>query len=205
MPPKALTIPLRSEGRAAGLEWPAPPGSVTCVLTSSEHGPADWDEFARTLDAKLSLVALPPGVGVDATTDLVPAGEKFLVVAHGEAGRAALKFAAAGNRALAGLVLADFAPGPGSVRPGGLPCPALLLRGRQSTAVSHEAIVRARERLPGSWLIEPEDCGAWPFGSCPEAAAGAVLWFATAVGARQPEIAAQAGDAEAPVDPRQAG
>ena len=55
--------------------------------------------------------------------------------------------------------------------------PVLVLRGRQSALMSHAEAVALREAFPGSRLIEPEDCGSWPFGSCPEAAAEAVEWF----------------------------
>jgi pimeloyl-ACP methyl ester carboxylesterase len=121
-------------------------------------------------------------------------GSKAVLVAHGGPCKDAALFAASAPASLVALVLSDCnADVVAGLRVG---VPVLILRGRQSALMSHAEAVALREAAPGSRLIEPEDCGSWPFGSCPEAAAEAVAGFVSSCAMPMMEF----GEGE-PVDP----
>ncbi len=62
---------------------------------------------------------------------------------------------------------------------GGISCPVLLVRGRQSALLTHETAVRMREALPTSQvrLAELEGGGHWFYQDFPEAFEITVRWF----------------------------
>lgn len=58
-----------------------------------------------------------------------------------------------------------------------LRCPALVLRGRASTVLTHEAAVGLREALPGARIAELEGAGHWPHQEVPGAFDATLRWF----------------------------
>ena len=73
----------------------------------------------------------------------------------------------------------------------------LILRGRQSSSLSHEAAVLMRESMRHSTLIEPENTGEFPAKDNPDAAAGAVNWFLSGSGSDGGEFSGTE-----PIDPK---
>ncbi len=73
----------------------------------------------------------------------------------------------------------------------------LVLRGRQSSSLSHEAAVQMHESLRHSKLIEPEECSDFPAKDNPDAAAAAVNWFLAGSGSNDNEFSTIE-----PIDPR---
>ena len=58
-----------------------------------------------------------------------------------------------------------------------LKCPTLLLRGRQSTVISHEEAVRMKENVPTCSIVELEGGGHWIYQEAPGSFESAVRWF----------------------------
>jgi pimeloyl-ACP methyl ester carboxylesterase len=58
-----------------------------------------------------------------------------------------------------------------------LRCPALVLRGRASTVLTHEAAVGLREAVPGARIAELEGAGHWPHQEVPGAFDATLRWF----------------------------
>jgi esterase len=58
-----------------------------------------------------------------------------------------------------------------------LRCPVLVLRGRASTVMTHEAAVGLREALPGARIAELEGAGHWPHQEIPGAFDSTLRWF----------------------------
>lgn len=191
-------IELQSGGRtvASGLEWGAPRGRrPALLLVAAGHAPAEWAAFAERLAGLHRVIALGPGTtgnGLAGACRNIAGGS--VLVAHGGACKDAAAYAASDGAGLVALVLSDCdANDAAGVR---VAAPVLVLRGRQSLLMTHADAVALREAFPGSRLIEPEDCGSWPFGSCPEAAAEAVEWFLSSCATPVMEF----GESE-PVDP----
>lgn len=59
----------------------------------------------------------------------------------------------------------------------GLNCPALILRGRASTVLAHEAAVALKEALSGARIAELEGAGHWPHQEVPGAFDATLRWF----------------------------
>ena len=59
----------------------------------------------------------------------------------------------------------------------GLRCPVLIVRGRQSSIMSHESAVRMREAAPHARLAELEGAGHWVHQEIPGAFETTVRWF----------------------------
>jgi pimeloyl-ACP methyl ester carboxylesterase len=131
------------------------------------------------LESTHCVIAVPPQA--PAVPVLKALGGTKIVVAHGQSGRSICSALSAEPGLTRSLVLAEYNPPPGAAEHASLNLPVLVLRGRQSRTQSHEAAVRLHEAIPASRLIEPEDCGDWPFGACPDAAAAAVAWFAGSI------------------------
>ncbi len=58
-----------------------------------------------------------------------------------------------------------------------LRCPALVLRGRASTVLTHEAAVGLKEALPGARIAELEGAGHWPHQEVTGAFDTTLRWF----------------------------
>jgi pimeloyl-ACP methyl ester carboxylesterase len=191
--PGRIRVRLTGEGRADCLEWASRPGLSVALLISGDREPESWQEFAALTAQDWRVIAAPPATSN--TAGLVSAlGGTPLLVAHGTACAAAI-LVASGVAQVSGLVLADCGPDFEGAKGQLANVPVMLLRGRQSRSVSHAQAVALHEAMPGSRLIEPEDCGDWPFGSCPEAAATAVRWFASQSGAPFLELETARGKA----------
>ena len=58
-----------------------------------------------------------------------------------------------------------------------LRCPTLILRGRASAVLAHDAAVALREARPGSRITELEGAGHWPHQEVPDAFDSTLRWF----------------------------
>ena len=58
-----------------------------------------------------------------------------------------------------------------------LRCPTLILRGRASAVLAHDAAVALREARPGSRITELEGAGHWPHQEVPGAFDSTLRWF----------------------------
>ncbi len=58
-----------------------------------------------------------------------------------------------------------------------LQCPTLVLRGRASTVLNHEAAVALKEALSGARIAELEGAGHWPHQEIPGAFDATLRWF----------------------------
>jgi pimeloyl-ACP methyl ester carboxylesterase len=168
------------------------------LLAAASHAPAEWTAFAERLAGLHRVIALAwRGTGNDLAGACRSVAGGTVLIAHGGACKDAARYAASGAAGLVALVLSDCpADDVAGLR---VAAPVLILRGRQSGLMSHAEAVALREAFPGSRLIEPEECGSWPFGSCPDAAAEAVEWFLSS-GATPVMEFGEIGESE-PVDP----
>ncbi|MSQ08226.1 MAG: alpha/beta hydrolase [Dehalococcoidia bacterium] len=201
----ARHITLKSGGKtlSKGLEWGHEQASPVMVLIASDRLPVEWGMFAEAMGQKYHVIALENTSSVDLLSVLRVAGDAPVLVAHGDAARQACAVAAAYPDSLAALVLADYSPVPGQSQHEAVSVPAMVLRGRQSRLLPHADAVALHVAMPGSRLIEPEDCGDWPFGSCPEACATAVNWFLSELSSPFMQFVVE-GERE-PVDPKPKG
>ncbi len=166
------------------IEWgPVVSGRVV-ALVSDARAPREWAAFAALISDNARVVAIPGDALGVLPQVLARLGGMLTVVAHGGACDIALRSEIAVRDRISGLVLADFDIGPtvSAVLAEQPLVRTMLLRGRQCARTTHAAAVMLHEALPGSRLIEPEDCGDWPFGSCPESCATAVKWFMSQTG-----------------------
>ena len=159
--------------------------------------------FAEAVAQEYRVIALRHEAAANLLAVLRAVGGAPVLVAHGAAGKQACSVAVADPEALTALVLADYRPVEGPTEHRQVSVPAMVLRGRQSRLLPHADAVALHGAMPGSRLIEPEDCGDWPFGSCPEACATAVKWFVSELSSPFMQFAVE-GDGE-PVDPRPKG
>lgn len=144
--------------------------------------PADSDpDLLHNLAERLSsdfiveLVPLPgDGRGGDwAAAALDKLTNPALVVGYGQSCRAA--FVSTKLRSVKAMVLVGKnLPNPETDDPG---VSTLILRGRQSIELSHEAAVTLMNRLPDSRLYELENCADNPAVEAPDALETAVRWF----------------------------
>lgn len=198
-------INLRVDGKtlATGLEWGREQASPAIVLISSDRLPEEWAEFAEAVSQEHRVIAIGREAVASLRAVLKSAGGAPVLVAHGPAGRQACSTAAADPDALLALVLADYRPEAGWTEHTRVSVPAMVLRGRQSRLLPHADAVALHGAMPASRLIEPEDCGDWPFGSCPEVCAIAVKWFVSELSSPVMHFAVE-GEGD-PVDPRPEG
>jgi pimeloyl-ACP methyl ester carboxylesterase len=196
-----ITLAIGAKKRLDCREWPRPARAGTALaLVSDERSPDAWNDFAGLLASQHRVVALPAEARHNLPEVMKALGRRPALVAHGAAVREAFRLAVAGPQAVSALVVADYAPGPGPSDYMRVNVPVMVLRGRQSVLVSHAGAVSLHEAIANSRLIEPEDCGDWPFGSCPGAAAEAVRWFIAEL--FSPYLDFAIPGAGEPVDPR---
>lgn len=144
---------------------------VAVIVAENEQEAQTWRTVAERLSGtfKVRLQPLPVGElrGVEA---------RALWIADGPAAASGLCDALAANQAKdpAGVVFVCAVPSSGANLPN---VPVLVLRGRQSEALSHADAVAGYESLPVGRLIELENCADAPESEQPVALATAISWF----------------------------
>ena len=142
------------------------------ITVDDDRPPGAWKRVAEALAARLD-VRLSTGVPHTFTNS---GDSPCIVVASGARSiLEACSKAAASPETTRGLVLISGLPAAGTARP---TVPMLLVRGRQSARVTHEAGVSAFENLPLGRIVELEGCGDEPHAEQPDALASAIIWFA---------------------------
>ena len=195
-----ISIELQSGAVVRVDAWPGSDAALPIVIVAPGTSAEDWSEFS----SRLVVSRAPVLAGVSSAFEVVlliwEIGEPVLLLSQGDDAAAwvsqAVNSAPGAVSALAvcnGVVPADLVSTMHAVS-------TLILRGRQSKSHSHEDVVRLRELLPHSMLIEPEDCGDFPARDNPDAAAAALNLFITGSGGPG-EPAGGNSDSE-PVDPK---
>ena len=128
--------------------------------------------------------------------------DPVVLLAQGDAGLIACETARLAPGAVRALVLADYAPEPTAKVHMGLAVPILVFRGRESSAETHAQAVKVRDEIPGSHLIELDDCSELPTKNCPTALAESLMWYLDDLGKPMMEFDEFSGSQSEPVDPR---
>jgi hypothetical protein len=200
---RAEPIHIEHTGRSVdALEW----RSVTSAPTIVVAVDGDIAETVGPLAEKLMEQNRVIGVTLKSKWDPVTiswlAADPIVLVAQGEAGRIACDTARLAPGAIRALVLADYAPKPGSADHSGLAVPVLVFHGRASSAETHVQAVKLHDEIAGSHLIEPDDCAELPAKNCATVLAESLAWFLYDLGKPFMEFD-QFRDSDAdPVDPR---
>lgn len=190
-----VTVRLQSGVEATINAWAGRDDAQPMLIVGSGTAPSDWNEFASFLGPSHSPVLTSISTPLDLLHLIWEVGEPVLLMSQGEeATQLIAHVVATAAGAVSGIVLCDGeldSDEIGSMHE----ISTLILRGRQSSAVSHESAVRMHESLRHSTLAEPEDCGDFPARSNPNAAASAVNWFLTGSSVKE-------FDESEPVDPK---
>jgi len=175
--------------------WAGRDDAQPMLIVADGTSPSDWDEFASFLGPSHSPVLTSITDALDLLHLIWEIGEPVLLMSQGEDATSLIsQVVSTAAGAVSDIVICDGELSPDEI--GSMhEISTLILRGRQSTAVSHESAVRMHDSLRHSTLAEPEACGNFPAKSNPDAAASAVNWFLT--GSDTTEF-----DASEPVDPK---
>ena len=165
------------------LEWsdgePRPP----IIMLSGSGAASDWGNLATGLATDYRMLALEKSEWPLLMEAIWASGEPAVLVAQGDAAGPAIQCAIEAPGSVRAAVLVDYALPAGAVGPTGLAMPCLVFRGRQSDVTSHADAVALHEAIPGSHLIEPENCAAWPDDSTASALEESVRLFLSRLGA----------------------
>lgn len=159
--------------------------------------PEDWHEFAAYLAPPSSPVLPEVSSALEILMFIWDIGTPVNLVAQGQQASgwvselvAMAPAAAASITICNGELTVDQISGMHEIS-------TLILRGRQSSSLSHESVVRMHDLLRHSTLTEPEECADFPAKDNPNAAASALNWFLAGSGSNDHEFSA----AE-PIDPK---
>ena len=195
---RAAPVVVEHSGRTLeGWEWSGVDGAPPLIFAVRDCTAEIVEPLAERLAKTFRVIAVSARGQWDVITTAWWAGEPAILVAQGDAGALACRAADTAKGAFRALALADYVPAQGSGDHRGLTVPALVFRGRQSDAQSHQQAVALHEEIAGSHLVEPEDCGATPSQSCAGPFAEAIEWYAGALGERSMDFAT----GQATVDP----
>jgi hypothetical protein len=187
------------------VEWNSDREQPTIVVAVDGDALNLVSPIARMLMDTFRVIGVSPSSADDLTAVAKSLNEPFVFLAQGSAGKAACEAAMKIPAAIKALVLAEYAPKPGS-RIGethaSLTVPTLVFRGRQSTAESHEQAVHVHEEIPGSQLIELDNCGNLPTRDFPTQLSESVRWFLDELGQPYMEFEDFPGSEAEPVDPK---
>jgi len=177
--------------------WSGSDTAQPLVVVGQNTTPDDWNEFISFLSPSHSAIL----ADVSSTHQLLQLiweiGEPVMLLAQGELATDVVSgLAATARGAVTSIVISDREIPTDHLKDlQGIP--TLILRGRQSTALSHESAVSMHDALRHSTLIEPENCADFPAKDNADAAASAVNWFISGSGSND-----TAFDAAEPVDPK---
>ena len=142
-----------------------------------------WGNLAAGLVSDYRILALEKSEWPLLMEGIWAAGEPAVLVAQGVAAGPAIQCAIEAPGSVRAAVLVDYALPSGATGPTSLVMPCLVFRGRQSDVTSHADAVALHEAIPGSHLIEPENCGAWPDESTASALEESIRLFLSRLGA----------------------
>ncbi len=142
------------------------------ITVDDDRPPGAWERvveaLADRLDVRLSIGEANPFTNSgDSPCIVVASGARSIDEACSEA--------SASPERTRGLVLISGLPAVGTAPPA---VPTLLVRGRQSTRVTHGDGISAFENLPMGRIVELEGCGDEPHAEQPDALASTIIWFA---------------------------
>ena len=165
------------------LEWsdgePRPP----MIMLAGSGSASDWAQLASGLVSDYRLLAVEKSEWPLLMEAIWASGEPAVLVAQGDAAGPAIQVAVEAPGSVRAAVLVDYALPDGVAGPVNIAMPSLVFRGRQSDVTSHADAVALHEAIPGSHLIEPENCGAWPDASNAPALEESVRLFLSRLGA----------------------
>ena len=165
------------------LEWsdgePRPP----IIMLAGSGSASDWAGLAAGLATDYRMLALEKSEWPLLMEAIWASGEPAILVAQGDAAGPAIQVAIEAPGSVRAAVLVDYALPAGAASPVSLVMPCLVFRGRQSDVTSHADAVALHEAIPGSNLIEPENCAAWPDDSSATPLAEAIRLFLSRLGA----------------------
>ncbi len=196
----AQSVTITHSGRSfEAIEWsPATPAGT--VVVAVEGDVADLvGPVAEMLMNRYRVIGVELKSAWDVVTAAWWAADPVVVLAQGDAGRIGCEAARLAPGAVRALVLADYAPEPGSADVAGLAVPVLVFSGRESTDETHAQAVAAHSEIAGSHLIELDGCGELPTKNCATALAESVTWYLAELGKPFMEFN---GEGAEPVDPR---
>jgi pimeloyl-ACP methyl ester carboxylesterase len=177
--------------------WPGPETAQAVVIVAPGTTADDWSQFA----SNLVLSHVPVLAHVSSYYELIlliwKIGEPVLLVSQGEeAAHWVARTMSSALGAVSKIVICDGDIPSDQVE--SVPVVStLVLRGRQSTLMSHTTAVLLHERLVQSMLVELEHCSDFPANDNPTSAAAAVNMFITRSGSSDDYDPAQE-----PVDPK---
>ena len=145
------------------------------ISIDEEDPTGAWKRVTEALDIELEA-----DLSVGNTGRLTKSGDSpCIVVASGSRSiEEACSQAVDSPDEVRGLVLITGLPAASTPPPA---VPTLLIRGRQSSRVTHGAGVSAFENLPLGRIVELESCGDEPQADQPEALASTIIWFANSI------------------------
>ena len=161
--------------------WPGRNYAQPMVIISPESIPSDWDVFASLISPSHSAVLADVSTSLELLMLIWEIGEPSLIIAQGDKAvkitRGLVSIAPGSANA---IVLCDGVI-PDKEIPITYAINTLILRGRQSTSLSHADAVDMHMSIRLSTLVEPENCGDFPAKHNAAAAASAVNWFINGV------------------------
>ncbi len=177
-----ITVKLQSGAYISVHAWAGRDDAQPLVIVAPENSPTDWDDFVEFLSPTHSPMYADVSSSLDLLLLIWEIGEPVVLMTQGEmAIDLANKVVSAAPGAVTSLVVCDGIIG--SDRIGEIhEIATLILRGRQSNIVTHEAAVQMHDALRHSTLIEPENCADFPAKDNADAAASAVNWFLAGTG-----------------------
>ena len=200
---RAEPVRIEHSGRRVDvLEWSAGHPKATIVVAVSGDVAGQVGPVAEKLMKTHRVIGVELNSQWNPVTIAWSVAEPIVLLAQGDAGRIACDTARLAPGALRALVLADYAPEPGSANHSGLAVPVLVFHGRSSPAKTHAQAVKLHEEIEGSHLIEPDNCGELPTKNCPGVLAESVTWFLEELGKPFMEFTGFADSSKEPVDPK---
>jgi pimeloyl-ACP methyl ester carboxylesterase len=177
--------------------WAGHDDAQPMVIVSKDYSAGDWTEFVSFLSSSHAPVVAEISSAYELILLIWEIGEPVVLLSQGsEAADWVSQAVVSAPGAVASLVVCDGEIASGTIKEMHS-LPTLILRGRQSSLLSHEAAVALHHAVAQSTLIEPENCGEFPAKDNPDAAASAANWFLTGSGKGADDLSSYE-----PVDPR---
>lgn len=171
--------------------------AIPLLLISPGSSSDDWHEFTRFISPTYKPILVGVGSSMDLLLYIWELGVPVALAAQGDEAAALISnLVSTAPAAAESIIICDGELSTTQID-GMHAIPTLILRGRQSTAISHESAVTMHNAIRHSTLIEPENCGDFPAKDNPDAAASAVNWFLVGSGSDF----AESDDSE-PIDPK---
>ena len=165
------------------LEWSDGESRPPILMLAGSGAASDWGALATGLATDYRILALERAEWPLLMEAIWASGEPAILVAQGDAAETAIQVASVAPGSVRAAVLVDYALPDGAASPVKLAMPCLIFRGRQSDITTHGDAVALHEAIPGSHLIEPENCGAWPDGASAPALEESIRLFLSRLGA----------------------